>query len=101
HLLFTQEGDGSSSGGVWQATPNYPSTVNNLQGIMGRGGYEGIQADSDGNIWIVEDLGGSTVAGARLPNSFVYRFIPKNKHDLTRGGKLRSEEHTSELQSLA
>jgi hypothetical protein len=89
HLLFTQEGDGSSSGGVWQATPNYPSTVNNLQGIMGRGGYEGIQADSDGNIWIVEDLGGNTIAGARLPNSFVYRFIPKNKHNLTRGGKLQ------------
>lgn len=89
HLLFTQEGDGSSSGGVWQATPDYPSVVNNLQGIMGRGGYEGIQADSDGNIWIVEDIGGSTVAGARLPNSFIYRFIPKNKHDLMRGGKLQ------------
>jgi hypothetical protein len=88
-LLFTQEGNGSSSGGVWQATPDYPSTVNNLQGVMGRGGYEGIQADLDGNIWIVEDIGGNTVAGARLPNSFVYRFIPKNKHDLTRGGRLQ------------
>jgi hypothetical protein len=88
-LLFTQEGNGSSSGGVWQATPDYPSVVDNLQGIMGRGGYEGIQADSDGNIWIVEDIGGSTVGGARLPNSFIYRFIPKNKYNLMYGGKLQ------------
>ena len=88
-LLFTQEGNGSSSGGVWQATPDFPSVANNLQGIMGRGGYEGIQADADGNIWIVEDIGGNTVAGARLPNSFIYRFIPKNKHDLMKGGKLQ------------
>src|SRR5262249_46538617 len=35
-LLFTQEGNGSSTGGVWQATPDYPSTVENLPGI-GRG----------------------------------------------------------------
>jgi hypothetical protein len=89
-LLFTQEGDGSTSGGIWQATPNYPSTVVNLQGVIGRGGYEGVQADSDGNIWIVEDIGGSTVGGAKLPNSFVYRFIPKNKYDLTQGGKLQA-----------
>jgi hypothetical protein len=89
-LLFTQEGDGSLSGGVWQATPDYPSAVTNLQGIIGRGGYEGIQADSDGNIWIVEDIGGSTVAGAKVPNSFVYRFIPKNRYDLTQGGKLQA-----------
>ncbi len=88
-LLFTQEGNGSSSGGVWQATPDFPSVVNNLQGIMGRGGYEGIQADSEANIWIVEDIGGSTIVGARLPNSFIYRFIPKNKYDLTQGGKLQ------------
>lgn len=88
-LLFTQEGNGSTSGGVWQATPDFPSTVNNLHGIIGRGGYEGIQADSDGNIWIVEDIGGSTVAGARLPNSFIYRFIPSNKYDLALGGKLQ------------
>src|SRR5262249_6102297 len=88
-LLFTQEGNGSSSGGVWQGTPDYPSQVDKLPSV-GRGGYEGIQADNDGNIWIVEDIGGTTVGGARLPNSFVYRFIPKDKRDLTKGGILQA-----------
>jgi hypothetical protein len=89
-LLFTQEGNGSSSGGVWQATPDYPSVAENLLGVMGRGGYEGIQADSDGNIWLVEDIGGATVAGARVPNSFIYRFIPRDRRDLRQGGKLQA-----------
>ena len=89
-LLFSQEGDGSATGGIWQATLDFPSEVENLLGVFGRAGYEGIQADSDGNIWLVEDIGGSTVAGARLPNSFIYRFTPKNRHDLKQGGKLRA-----------
>ncbi len=89
-VLFSQEGNGSTSGGIWQATPDFPSLAENLLGVMGRGGYEAIQADSDGNIWIVEDIGGATVAGARLPNSFVYRFTPKNRHDLTQGGKMQA-----------
>jgi hypothetical protein len=89
-LLFTAEGNGSTSGGVWQATPDFPSAAENLLGVMGRGGYEGIQADSDGNIWIVEDIGGATVGGARVPNSFVYRFIPKNRNNLRDGGKLQA-----------
>ena len=29
--------------------------------MMGRGGYEGIQADSSGKVWIVEDSGGGVV----------------------------------------
>jgi len=39
---------------------------------------------------MVEDIGGGTVAGARLPNSFIYRFIPKVRHDLAQGGKLQA-----------
>jgi hypothetical protein len=89
-LLFTSEGNGTTSGGVWQATPDFPSSVNDLLGIIGRGGFEGIQADSDGNLWIVEDIGGATVSGARVPNSFLYRFIPKNKRNLAAGGKLQA-----------
>jgi hypothetical protein len=94
-LLFTSEN--GPNGGVWQATPNYPSLVVDLSGIMGRGGYEGIQADSDGNIWIVEDVGGASYSSARQPNSFVYRFIPYSKYDLTKGGKLQ----VLQVQSLA
>ena len=89
-LLFTGEFGAAVSGGVWQATPDFPSVVEDISGALGRGGYEGIQADSAGNLWIAEDVGGSTVAGARLPNSFIYRFIPKNKRDLRQGGKLQA-----------
>src|SRR5262245_55845727 len=58
-LLFTWEGNGTTTGGVWQATPDFPSKAVALLGVMGRGGFEGIQADSDGNLWIVEDIGGA------------------------------------------
>ncbi len=67
--------------------------VEDISGILGRGGYEGIQADSDGNLWIVEDVSGKAGAvnkNAKQPNSFIYRFIPKNKHDLRAGGKLQA-----------
>ncbi len=101
-LLFSQEGNGSSNGGIWQATLDFPAVAENLLGVFGRGGYEGIQADSDGNVWVIEDIGGATVAGARVPNSFVYRLIPKNRHDLKQGGKLQalqvlSKAHTGAI----
>ena len=90
-LLFTAEN--GSNGGVWQATANYPSKVEDISGVLGRGGYEAIQADSRGNLIIVEDVGGSSgVANphARRPNSFIYRFIPYNPLDLKMGGKLQA-----------
>ena len=90
-LLFT--GEAGKNGGVWQATANYPSAVEDISGIVGRGGYEGIQADAHGNLWIVEDAGGRAGAvnkNARQPNSFIYRFVPKNKQDLKGGGKLQA-----------
>ena len=51
-LLFTAEL--GNAGGVWQATLDVPSAVEDISGVTGRGGYEGIQADSAGNLWIVE-----------------------------------------------
>src|SRR5262249_1897550 len=89
-LLFTAEN--GANGGVWQATVDFPSGVEDISGVLGRGGYEGIQADSDGNLWIVEDVGGATGAvnsHARRPNSFIYRLIPYNKSDLKLGGVLQ------------
>ena len=62
-----------------------------LTGVIGRGGYEGIQNDADGNLWIVEDVGGGNGTAnpqARQPNRFVYRFVPKDRTDLTTGGTL-------------
>ncbi len=89
-LLFTSEN--GDKGGVWQATPDYPAAVDDLSGAFGRGGYEGIQADPQGNLIIVEDVGG--VAGtanshAKQPNSFVYRFQPKDPANLQSGGRLQ------------
>jgi secreted PhoX family phosphatase len=61
--------------------------VTDISGALGRGGYEGIQNDSAGNIWIVEDIGGPGKAGtaARRPNSFIYRYVPKSPGDLEHG----------------
>jgi hypothetical protein len=97
-LLFTQEA--GSTGGVIQVTASWPPTVNTLYGILGRGGFEGIHPDDLGNLLIIEDAGGTSVnvdpndpnspKAARQPNSFVYRFIPKDPADLLAGGKLQA-----------
>jgi hypothetical protein len=92
-LLFTSEGTGNQS--VVQATPDYPSTVDDLTSEMGHGGYEGVIPDDWGRIYLVEDIGGTSgSAGAHLnkakqPNSFVYRFVPYLKGDLKQGGILQ------------
>ena len=54
-LLFTTE---NADAPTYSATPDYPSTVDRRLRLVGRGGYEGIQNDSAGNVWIVEDIGG-------------------------------------------
>ncbi len=91
-LLFTSENGGN--GGVWQATLDYPAKVEDISCVLGRGGYEGIQNDSDGNLWIVEDSGGKNGevlnTHAKRPNSFLYRFLPNDKTDLKKGGKLQA-----------
>ena len=88
-LLLTSET--GPNGGVWQATTDFPSKVTDLSGATGRASYEGVQFDSDGSVWLVEDAGGSggsSTKNAKQPNSFVYRFVPKFRDDLTKGGKL-------------
>jgi hypothetical protein len=83
-LLFTTENTGAPT---YAATASYPSTVTDVSGALGRGGYEGIQNDSDGNIWIVEDIGGPNKGAttAKQPNSFVYRYVPRHPGDLQNG----------------
>ncbi len=94
-LLLTAEAP-SPKGGVWAIALNADGSPASGTAValpaLGSGGYEGIQNDSDGNVWIVEDIGGSTVAGAngKKPNSYVYRFVPTNKADLTQGGALQA-----------
>jgi hypothetical protein len=87
-LLFTTE---NTAAPTYAATPGFPSAVVDVSGALGRGGYEGIQNDSDGNLWIAEDVGGSSKPGttARRPNSFIYRYVPAKPGDL-RHGKLQA-----------
>src|SRR4051794_40935482 len=76
-LLLTAEN--GANGGVWQATLNVPSAIEDISGVIGRAGYEGIQADNRGRLILAEDTGGSNgtmFPNAKQPNSFVYRFIP-------------------------
>jgi hypothetical protein len=90
-LLFTAEL--GADGGVFQSTLDFPPIVEDISGILGRAGYEGIQNDSDGNLWICEDTSGAkgTVNDhARQPNSFIFRFLPTDKTDLKAGGKLQA-----------
>jgi hypothetical protein len=88
-LLFTTESGSNPT--VMQATPDIDSKVEDVSWATGRGGYEGIQNDSAGNLWIVEDIGGPAPVGkAKNPNSFVYRFVPYDKADFAKGGKLQA-----------
>jgi hypothetical protein len=96
-LLFTQEAGGS--GGVIQQSPFWsgttPPATQKLDGSLGKGGFEGIHPDDQGNILIIEDAGGQSVPVdpndstspkvAKQPNSFVYRFVPDSPGDLTHG----------------
>src|SRR5262249_51453256 len=78
-LLFTQEA--STAGGVIEMGADFdPSTgagagLRTLYGSIGHGGFEGIHPDDQGNLLIIEDVGGTTVSSGRNPNSFVYRFV--------------------------
>jgi hypothetical protein len=87
-LIITTE---NPSAPTYAATAGYPSTVEDVSGALGRGGFEGVQNDSAGNLWIVEDVGGSGKGGtaAKLPNSFVYRYVPRHPGDL-HNGKLQA-----------
>jgi hypothetical protein len=64
-LLLTQEA--STDGGVIEMGTDFdPNTgggagLRTLYGSLGQGGYEGIHPDDFGNIWIVEDVGGTLV----------------------------------------
>jgi hypothetical protein len=97
-FLFTQEA--GTSGGVFQITNTWPPVVNTLDGILGKGGYEGIHPDDRGNLLIIEDAGGVSVnvnpadptspKTAKQPNSFVYRFLPYDRRNMSAGGELQA-----------
>jgi hypothetical protein len=103
-LLFTQETnfnaaytgtDGTTSGGVVSTPLKWTSTAmpaaTRLDGAFGSGGFEGVEVDKLGNVYVVEDAGGSgvtdgaTATKVKQPNSFVFRFKPTSPGDLTAG----------------
>ncbi|MGN6131288.1 MAG: alkaline phosphatase PhoX, partial [Nocardioidaceae bacterium] len=95
-LLFTSEsactvtGGTATGGGVWAGDPGYShdATLDDVSGALGRGGYEGVQTASDGSIWLVEDIGGAKIGDNKAgkdANSYVYRFVPASKGDLSKG----------------
>jgi len=94
-LLLTAESK-APKGGVWGVTLDADGNPTTGAAValtaLGSGGFEGIQNDADGNVWLVEDIGGATVAGTngKKPNSYVYRFVPVDKADLTKGGALQA-----------
>ncbi|HJX97953.1 MAG TPA: alkaline phosphatase PhoX [Chthoniobacterales bacterium] len=100
-LLLTQEGNGSTGGVIevgsdWDSIANAGQGLRTLYGSIGRGGFEGIHPDDVGNLLIVEDQGGTTLGSSVMPgafgknpNSFIYRFVPKNPNDLS-AGKLQA-----------
>lgn len=106
-LLFTQEN--GNLGGVFEIGADWGSPLRTLYGSMGQGGYEGIHPDDHGNIYIAEDVGGTSVnvvpadskspKAARVPNSYIYRFVPTNPADLS-SGKLQALQVTIDGQPL-
>ena len=95
-LLFTQENAGTN--GVIEITPGWPPVIRTFEGIIGKGGFEGIHPDADGDLFIAEDVGGTLVnvvqnnaltpLTARQPNSFIYKFHPYDRSNLAAGGVL-------------
>lgn len=97
HQLLVTAESASPVGGVFAVTldsaGNSTSPLVTKLPALGSGGYEGIQNDSNGNVWMVEDIGGSAPAGhpnSKVPNSYVYRFTPTSRADLTAGGTLQA-----------
>ncbi|MFC8503024.1 alkaline phosphatase PhoX [Pedococcus sp. NPDC057267] len=92
-LMLTAEAK-APHGGVWALSLDAAGdpVTGKAVGLpaLGSGGYEGIQNDSAGNVWLVEDIGGASVSGGKKPNSFVYRFVPSDRSDLTAGGTLQA-----------
>jgi len=83
-LLFTTEDSGAP---IYSATPDYPSTVTDISGALGRSGYEGIQDDSRGDVWILDDTSGPAkgTTTAKQPDGYVYRYVPKHPGDFAHG----------------
>jgi hypothetical protein len=102
-LLFTAETGFASvpsgqpaqpSPSIYQASPDFPSSVQDISNVIGRAGFEGVQNDDKGNVYLIEDVGGANGTGAnaktKQPNSFFYRFKPNDPANLQAGGTVQA-----------
>jgi hypothetical protein len=82
------------SASIYQATPDFPSSVQDISNVIGRAGFEGVQNDDRGNLYLIEDVGGANGSGGnartKQPNSFFYRFKPNDPANLQGGGTLQA-----------
>ena len=95
-LLFAQEN--GTTNGVIEITPGWPAVVRTLETVIGQGGFEGVHPDDQGDVYLAEDAGGTTVnviqgnplsaKTARQPNSFIFKYHPYDRSDLLGGGTL-------------
>ncbi|EWT02195.1 phosphatase [Intrasporangium oryzae NRRL B-24470] len=96
-LLLTAESS-SPKGGVFGVSLDANGDAVDGKAVrlpaLGSGGYEGVQNDKDGNVWLVEDIGGAGANGGKVPNSYLYRFVPTDRTDLTKGGALQALQIT-------
>jgi hypothetical protein len=80
------------SASIYQATPDFPSSVQHISNAIGRAGFEGVQNDDRGNLYLIEDVGGANGSGGnartKQPNSFFHRFKPNDPANLQAGGTL-------------
>ena len=91
-LLWTIEA--GANGAVYQSTAEPGGPVEDITPQLGRAGWEGIQNDDRGSLYIAEDVGGANGTGvnarARRPNSFIVRFVPNDPSNLKQGGKIQA-----------
>ena len=83
---------GATTGGVWQATLDVPSKVDNLRPTSAPAATRGSRTTT-----AASSTSSRTSAARRTPtqgrsrsNSFVYRFKPKDPADLTQGGTIQA-----------
>lgn len=100
-VLVTQEGGAADGGLVEISMKGWPATVTTRYGLSGQCGLEGVHVDKRGRIYLVEDSSGAAASNdpndingankvARQPNSYVYRLVPYDNHDLSQGGRLQA-----------
>ena len=78
---------------IYQSTADYPPRVTDISNVVGRAGFEGVQEDSKGNLYLVEDVGGANGTGANAEDEAAEQLRlpvePADPSNLAAGGQLQ------------